>query len=183
MKRKTFTIGELFDGCESDRIKDGVRAMKEFIIDDEAISRFASKIEFNEMGCLIWKAHCNKDGYGQFWIRRVSGKKIAAMAHRVGYEMMHGGVPQNMQLDHLCRNRQCVNPFHLEPVTTIENTRRGKVTKGWCRDTNLCPYGHEYTEESTYINPNGSRQCRLCMRTLENQRRKAKRENKFKEKR
>lgn len=77
-----------------------------------------------ETGCWEWQHHKNTDGYG---VRCVNSKYFRA--HRYMYEKLVGPIPENMTLDHLCRVRHCVNPDHMEVVTTEENTRRGSNTK------------------------------------------------------
>ena len=72
--------------------------------------------------CWPWRAHLAWNGYGEF---RVSKSKLVK-AHRFAYEASHGDVPRGLDLDHLCRNRSCVNPTHLEPVTRRVNARRGE---------------------------------------------------------
>lgn len=116
----------------------------------------AAKITVGESGCWLWTASLNFKGYGVA-CPGPAGRK--AMAHRYAYETLVGPIPDGLQLDHLCRVRNCVNPAHLEPVTASENQRRAKalITK--------CPHGHAYTPENTYITPNGRRNCLTCRRT------------------
>lgn len=119
---------------------------------------FAEQIDFlrRALGrdCWNWPARVDRDGYG-----RVMWNGRSCLAHRVAYEVMSGPIPDGLQLDHLCRNRACVNPAHLEPVTQAENAARGV----YARQTH-CVAGHEYTPENTYLRPNGNRDCRACIR-------------------
>ena len=112
-------------------------------------------------GCWEWNGYVRPNGYGQF------GRNQAA--HRVAYELGVGPIPQGMELDHLCRNRRCVRPSHLEPVSHPENTRRGGAA------VKACPQGHPYDEANTYWlkSPGtGRRHCRACV-AIARQRRKA----------
>lgn len=90
---------------------------------DEA--RFFSHVSLASNTCWIWGAKRNPDGYGQFHIRDTDGKWRLYGAHRVSYTIAHGPIPEGMVIDHLCRNRSCVNPGHLEAVTIQVNTARG----------------------------------------------------------
>lgn len=84
-------------------------------------ARIEGKIErVTESGCWIWTAHCHNKGYGV-----VSVDRKMRLAHRMAYELTYGQVQKGLDLDHLCRVRCCVNPAHLEPVTRLENVRRG----------------------------------------------------------
>lgn len=87
------------------------------------VARFWSKVEVTD-GCWFWTGWLNKKGYGQF---DIPGWK--PRAHRLAYELMVGRILDGLQLDHLCRNRRCVRPDHLEPVTNRENSRRGDTGK------------------------------------------------------
>ena len=85
-------------------------------------------------------------------------------AHRVVYEILVGPIPVGLELDHLCRNRACVNPDHLEPVTTRTNLLRG-YSPWACRARQThCKRGHEFTPENTYGTGDGRRYCRTCRR-------------------
>lgn len=115
-------------------------------------------------GCWEWTRGKCSSGYGSI---RVKDKKHRV--HRLFYETCFGPVPKGLQLDHLCRNRWCCNPDHMEAVTQQENIRRGltgKLNNHNARKTR-CPRGHEYTEENTYIQRvTGGRQCLICKHSL-----------------
>ena len=107
-----------------------------------------------ETGCWVWTGFLNK-GYGRV---NVAGK--IRDVHRVAYEFFVGPVPDGLDLDHVCRNRACANPEHLEPVSRAENLRRGINVR---RETKACPAGHLYTEENTMTDSySGARRCRIC---------------------
>lgn len=109
-------------------------------------------------GCWEWLASVNvRDGYGQY---RIKGK--TRRAHIVAYELVVGRVPLGLVLDHICRNRRCVNPAHLDPVTLGENTRRGMSPTAIASRTNRCLRGHAFTDGNTIKRANGKRECRTC---------------------
>lgn len=110
-----------------------------------------------ETSCWYWARAVTNTGYGHVW----DGTAVRK-AHRVVYEALVGDVPDGLELDHLCRNRICVNPDHLEPVTHLENVRRGnaRLNGSHQRAKTQCPQGHNYTG----VNNRGGRVCNICMR-------------------
>ncbi len=118
--------------------------------------RFWSKVDKREDGCWVWIAGTFPTGYGRFFVGGVRRR-----AHRIAYEALVGPVPDGLELDHLCRVRNCVNPAHLEPVTHAENMRRG------CQATAThCLRGHKFTKANTIYRADrpGQRECRACAR-------------------
>lgn len=119
----------------------------------------------DEKGCWSWVGGKDHKGYGSFQLRA----KRAVRAHRFIYEQLIGPIAEGLQLDHLCRNRACCNPAHLEPVTLQENVSRGltgKVNHMNAVKTH-CPRGHAYSVENTYVRPGGgTRCCKACRRKV-----------------
>jgi hypothetical protein len=123
------------------------------------IGRFDRKIDINpDSDCWAWKGHINENGYGQFRFNGKPGK-----AHRFSYTFFKGLIPEGLQIDHLCRNRACCNPDHLEAVTHRENIRRGKAGEYNTVKTH-CPQGHEYAGDNLYYTPRTGRLCKICNR-------------------
>ena len=111
-------------------------------------------------GCWDWIGYKNKSGYGQF---SVSG--YSRNAHRIMWELTGRKVDYSKQLDHLCRNRSCVNPNHLRQVTAKENTHGSLALTYLNHLKTHCASGHEYTAENIYIPPSKrQRVCRECQR-------------------
>lgn len=126
-----------------------------------------SRLEFKEDGCVEYVGGGHKTaGYGAVW----NGKRTLP-AHKAMWELMVGPVPDGLELDHLCRNRACVNVGHLEPVTHVVNTMRSDWPAAVNARKTECLRGHPFDEVNTYVNPsNGRRRCRQCARDLQAER-------------
>lgn len=123
--------------------------------------RFWSNVLFTE-DCWLWKGP-KWDGYGIF-------SKHHVRVHRYAYEFCVGPIPDGLTIDHLCRIRACVRPEHLEPVTHVENIKRGWAVRP--RQSH-CKNGHEFTPENTYRYSIslGMRVCKICDHIVRAQRR------------
>jgi hypothetical protein len=125
-------------------------------------------------GCHLWPGYTDEKGYG-----RLGRDGRGMSAHRYYWIQRHGEIPEGMHLDHLCRNPRCCNPDHLEIVTPGENTLRGNAPTIVANRENRCLRGHELTPENSYRKTDGFRQCRICLRVVNNRsyaRRKAARQ-------
>lgn len=124
------------------------------------VERFFANIQKTPNGCWEWQRVKDKDGYGLFKVGSYKdNSRRMARVHRWSYEEFVGPIPKGKQLDHLCRNRCCANPQHLEPVTNLVNTQRG-----WRANKSICKSGHPLTGENLYISPDGKRVCKTCRR-------------------
>lgn len=123
---------------------------------DEA--RFFAKVR-QEGDCWVWTAARTGGGYGNFTVRRVN-----ITAHRWCWAFMRGWVPEGLQLDHLCRNRACVNPWHLEPVTLRVNLARGIHAQ---RSKTSCKRGHPLKGANLGRQNGGHRYCKTCKRATD----------------
>jgi hypothetical protein len=127
----------------------------------DTVKRFCAKFPIGGSGCWGWEAAKDTTGYGRFW----DGSRVVP-AHRVSYELFVGPITEGLHIDHLCRNRGCVNPSHLEPVTQRENMMRGVSPAAAANRRTSCVHGHEYTAENTYL-WRGSRHCMTCRRGVD----------------
>lgn len=139
------------------RTGDSVSALADY----NAVERFMAKVCVGYGGsCWMWTA-CVATGYGKFVLRKPQAPRCA---HRLMYEHLVATVPVGMTLDHLCRNRACVNPDHLEVVTHQENIKRGMCPTAIIVRTGLCKRGHPRTPENLCRYPkSGGLVCRVCM--------------------
>lgn len=122
------------------------------------IQRFSAKFVANGYNdCWIWTGAVESQGYGRFCLH---GKTI--YAHRASFILHNSVIPDGMQIDHLCRNRRCVNPSHLEIVTQKENILRGESPTAKHARQAVCIRGHELSGKNLRIAPNGARKCKTC---------------------
>ncbi|WP_407939535.1 HNH endonuclease signature motif containing protein [Motilibacter aurantiacus] len=127
------------------------------------MARFWAKVLIPDLpldACWEWQAGRNR-GYGRFSLNDKS-----VLAHRVAYILAHGSIPDGLVVDHLCRNRRCVRPDHLDACTQGENVRRGRAGENQ-RSKTHCTRGHAYSGSNLVIrvrrNGSRTRDCRECM--------------------
>lgn len=133
-------------------------------------AELVSKISISpRTNCWEWTGRLDKDGYAQCVLRAQGSRKKAmtTRAARAAYILFRGPIDDALVIDHVCRNRRCINPSHLEAVTTRENLLRGKTSTASKAAQTHCVNGHEFTPENTYHYPNSRnnglrRTCRQC---------------------
>ena len=153
----------------------------------KSYERFLQRINVSDSGCWQMSGWHDRDGYAHF-----HKSKRQSKAHRISYEFHNGVIPKGLTIDHLCKNKGCVNPEHLEAVTAQENASRHKAEgyKQWWASLSAkeksmfveksgkkasqiaavkklaathCKRGHEWKPETTYIVPgSGHRRCNVC---------------------
>lgn len=123
---------------------------------DQLNDAFWCRVDLSDRaGCWPWTGSLNPWGYGRAWCR---SERATRFAHRLSYQALVGPVPVGLSLDHLCRNKSCVNPAHLEPVTTRENLLRGRAHAVKRPPSPTCQRGHLYDG----VNNRGDRTCSAC---------------------
>jgi len=133
------------------------RALADLLSDEPqaTIDRFWSGVsQPADSDCWEWTRGKNSSGYG-----RISIAYKNRLTHRVSYTLMVGPIPDGLTLDHLCRNKICVNPDHLEPVPSLVNVRRAKPH---LLDRDTCANGHAITPDSVYVFKSGKSSCKQC---------------------
>ncbi len=121
--------------------------------------RFWSRVEKHGDACWRWRgARHHRGGHGCF---KVGGFNY--IAHRVAYELVKGPIPDGLMLDHLCRNRACVNPDHLEAVSNRDNQMRGFTLSSKNALKTSCVHGHPFSPENTRIVYRRSHRERVCL--------------------
>lgn len=122
--------------------------------------RITLNVTETEVGCWKWNGCLADNGYVRLMVRHQ-----LVYGHRFAYEVFVGPIPDGLTIDHLCRNRACVNPAHLEPVTQRVNSLRAPGTIASINAAKTkCLRDHEFTPENTYVTPDGRRVCRTCQR-------------------
>lgn len=122
--------------------------------------RLWGKLAEDENGCWVWQGKLRSHGYAT-----VGYQGRTWYAHRLAYTLMVADIPSGLQIDHLCRNRACCNPWHLDPVTPEVNKARGDSPAARAARQTHCVHGHEFTEENT-IRYGRKRRCRTCYDAL-----------------
>lgn len=141
---------------------------KATLIHNDPDRRFREFYEVDDNGCWVWTGRLEANGYARFTI-----SEERTGAHRWAYERYIGPIPHGKVIDHLCRNRACVNPKHLEPVSTRTNILRGESFAAKNARKTHCKRGHPFVGSNLLITRQGYRQCRECrnMRARERARR------------
>lgn len=135
---------------------------------------FRRSVVNEETGCIEWIGAASAGGYGRI---QVAGK--SEFTHRVSYALFVGELKDNMHIDHLCRNRICFRPDHLEQVTPGVNAMRGlagKVRGAQQRAKTHCPRNHPYDKENTIWDKRGYRLCMICHKVQQSEYRKRRKE-------
>lgn len=114
-------------------------------------------VEVDDAGCWVWTGYKNNYGYGQF-----NWEGFRWLVHRLAYTFCVGPIEPGLTVDHLCRNRGCLNPEHLEPVSNEENIQRGRWQPVLNAKKTHCMRGHAFDENNTYWTGRGERSCRIC---------------------
>lgn len=134
------------------------------MLDNDELFNFMENVSIpDDNGCWLWTGPCQKKGYGMF---RIRGNQF--LSHRVSYQQCNGRIPDGYVIDHTCNNKSCVNPAHLEAVTSKENTLRGTGPTAINARTSTCLNGHLLEGDNLRVivhkDGNPRRVCIACRR-------------------
>ncbi len=133
-----------------------MQAMRQkYVMGPPEVRLRAKYLEIN--GCWEWQGAKNEAGYGVFWFKKPT------QAHIASYILHVGPIPLGLELDHTCRNRSCVNPDHLEPVTHAENVLRGQGNAAINAKKTHCKRNHALTPDNVYPTANRADNRRVCI--------------------
>lgn len=127
---------------------------------DKLRKRIAKSVRVTPSGCHEWKHRLHPSGYAYFQVYYAK-KRVMEKGHRLAYTLAKGSIPEGLQIDHLCRNRACLNPDHLRAVTQRENVLAGISPAALHAAKTHCKHGHPFDEENT-IRKGTRRYCRAC---------------------
>ena len=149
--------------------QDGVRSANG-VVTTPAHIRVLRRCVVEATGCLRYTGSITRDGYGRVTVSTKTPR--TQPVHRVVYEAVVGPIPEGLHIDHLCRNRACVNPVHLEPVTNRENMLRGATVSGINAAKTHCSKGHPLSGDNLLLEKRKDREhpkrcCRTCRRAAE----------------
>lgn len=120
---------------------------------EEEVARFKGKAVESSTGCWLWRGPLDRDGYGSFYFRKRNRR-----AHRVGYFLLNGPIPEGLVINHTCRNRHCVNPQHLEAVDVRTSALKDSSSPAYVNSQKThCPKGHPYDRKY-----GKQRYCSVC---------------------
>ena len=135
-------------------------------LEEQHIDKIISRCTTDENGCMIWTGAKTSHGYGNISFN-INGKRRYLVTHRAVYLYNNQKLEdsENLEIDHLCRNRLCCNKNHLEAVTSKTNTLRGISFSAVNSLKTRCKWGHEFNETNTWVSPDGKRRrCKQCDR-------------------
>ncbi len=125
------------------------------------------RFKVSENGCWIWSGALSSEGYG---ILNIDGER--KYAHRMTYQLFVGPIHHWQELDHLCRDRRCCNPAHLEAVSSYENSKRGNHPLFTVHRKQQCRKGHDLTNpENRHQRNDGRYRCKICSAEYQRKRR------------
>lgn len=126
-------------------------------VPDRVQERYLNSLSFEGKSCLVSSYSTGSHGYTQIgWVE--NGERVMELGHRVAWFIAHGPVPDDMTIDHICRNRRCGRVDHLRLLSNVDNAKlNGNAVKTHCKR------GHEFTEANTYRDGEGHRRCRTCI--------------------